>query len=527
MSELLNMARDLSPAAIGALGAAAAFLAVLAVGAQVTAARVARDLRFTERELVDGATGLLPRSALRVRLGAEIAWAATSATPITVAELRIRGSRFNHAARVLRHAMREEESAFLLGEQRVAVELWDTDALAAASAALRLGESLARAGHPVVDIGLGTSPGDGGDVETLLIAARRDLRPADEPRRSDCAAATRSRRSSSAAYTVSRLWGVLPWLLAMGAVLLLAWRLLPSPMAAALADDRTTSDLLVGAIAAIGIPLGAALVYISAWNLGGGASPRSRPIGRAGWGTALIVAGVVGLPLAWGIFAPDAPVSISPGFGASIGLLALITLTLAQARQLIHVRPVVLIVLTALGALITWACVEWSDLPVLADAGRLLVAASFGALLASFVERASWLVGLAALVSVTDAWSVWSDSGVTNQLLDSSNSGGNRLVDLVLFTGPSTTGGSLFAVGTTDLVFLALFLAWSHDWRIDVRVAIGALIASSWATLAVSELLEEAVPMLPFLCVAMIMLLIIRSIRLRGRVAKWSGSGGN
>jgi hypothetical protein len=511
VDRLLQHARDLPVEAVAALGAVAAFLVVLAIGVSLAAARLRRQLDQAEEELVDAETGLLPRSAVRVRLGAELAWASTTRVPLAVAVLRIRGSRFTAAARVLRSSMREEESAFLLRDQRVAVELWGADADDASIATRRLGEDLARAGHPVVDAGVACAPRDGSDVETLLAAAQRDLRPIDDPRQPGL--------GSSPLATLAR---VLPSFAALGLVLLVAWRLVPAAIEPILhGGSRSSRDLAVALVAVIGIPLGAALAHVACWNFAGGAAPRSHPLRSAGLRVGAAIAVIVAAPLAWGVFRPEAPSSLSLGFGATLAVLALIVFALLHARQLVHVPPVLLLVLAVLGGAITWLATDPATLPVVADAGRLLLAASLGALLASLVERASWMVGLALLAGAVDVWSVFADQGVTNRLLDTAAAGNDHWLRLLLVTGPSVDGTPLFGLGVTDLVFLALFLSWSHDWRLDMRVVTAALLVATWAGMLTSELGPDVVPLLPFLAAAMTLVLLGRSLVLRARARAW------
>ena len=520
--DLVEGARDLPVEAVAAIGALAGLLVVLAVGVQLAAWRMRSELHVAEEELVDERTGLLPRSALRVRLGAELAWGATSRTPVAVAAMRVRGSRFVHAAKVLRHSMREEEGAFLVGEQRVALELWGADPEAAAEATRRLGDDLARAGHPVVDVGVACMPRDGADVETLVAMAQRDLRPVDDPRppASDVGADGRAR--GAVGHAVSLLLGVLPWFAAMGLLLLVTWRLVPAAIEPAIEGTRGGSDIAIALLVALGLPIGAALLHASCWNRGGGAAPSSRPIGRAGWRMSVVLAVVVGVPLAWGVFAPLTPADLADGFGASLAMLALVLLALVHARQLVHAHPLVLILLAVLGAVVTWASIDPGTYPVVANAGRLLFAAAVGALLAQLVERASWIVGLAVLAAAVDLWSVLAESGITSQLLERAEGGdGDVLLDLLLFTGPIVGERPLFELGVTDLVFLALFIAWSHDWRLDLRIASAVLLAGTWTALVVAEVRAEAVPVLPFIAVAMVGLVVVRSIVLRRRVRAW------
>ncbi|MCW2972808.1 MAG: hypothetical protein JWN72_1081, partial [Thermoleophilia bacterium] len=337
MSDVLDQLRDLPVAAVAVLGAVAAFLLVLAVGVQRSAVLLRRDLHSAEEELVDPVTGLLPRSALPVRLGAELAWAATSRTEIGVAALRIRGSRFTHATIVLRSAMREEEQAFLLGDQRVAVELWGAGAFESAAAVRRLGSALARAGHPVVDAGVALAPRDGRDVEQLVASALRDLRPADDPTPPGHDLGPDGRARGPFAHTMAILLRVLPWFVAGTALLLLAWRLVPASIEPALdGGSRSTRDLVVALVTTLGIPVGAALLALAAWNHGGGTVPRSHPLTAARWRTLAMFVVVIGAPLAAGVFAPDWPAGLGRGLPVSLALLGLTIGMLALARQLVH-----------------------------------------------------------------------------------------------------------------------------------------------------------------------------------------------
>lgn len=203
-------------------------------------------------------------------------------------------------------------------------------------------------------------------------------------------------------------------------------------------------------------------------------------------------------------------------------MFALVVLALVHARQLVHAPAPVLVGLAVLGGVIAWSAVDLATYPVAANSGRMLFAAALGALLARFIERASWIVMLALLAGAVDLWSVFADGGVTNRVLDAAASGEDGgLLDLLLFTGPLVADRPLFEVGVTDLVFLAMFIAWSHDWRVDLRVATGALLAAAWVTLIVAEVRADVVPMLPFLSVAMILLIAVRSYVLRRRVRTW------
>lgn len=516
-----DVARSLDPAAVGVLGAVAAFLVVLAVAAQRSVRVLQQELETAAEELVDPHTGLLPRAAVRVRLGAELAWSAASHTPVAVAVLRIRGSRFRHAAQVLRHSMREEEGAFLLGDQHVAVELWAAGPDAALAATRRLGDQLADAGHPVVDAGIACSPRDGTDVETLLETARRDLRPIDDPLPPGRTVDEDGSAPGWFRHTLAMALSTVPPFVAFAMLLLLCWRLVPAAVEPALAaGSRSARDVLHAFVALVGIPAGAALLHLAFWNASG-VAPRSRPRCSGGRRTAAVIAALVVLPLAWAVLAPGWPDALSEGTGVTLAVLALVVLALLHARRLVHLPVLVVGAIGVAGAATTAFAVEVEQMPVLANAGRLAAAAALGAMLARLVERASWIAFLAVMAALVDIWSVYARGGVTNRLLESGDAPAGRVVDLLLFTGPSVEGAPQFAVGITDLVFLALFLCWAHDWRLDMRVVALALLAGTWLGLATGELLDSLVPLLPFLALAMLLVVATRSVTLRTRVAAW------
>ena len=507
---LFDQIRDLPDSVVAAEVLVAAMLFGAAVAVQFAAARLRRELRVAERELVDPATGLLPRGALRVRLGAEVAWALTSRTPIAVAVLRIRGSRFRHAARALRHAMREEESAFVLTDQRIAVELWGADPTTAPDAIRRLGEQLARAGHPVVDAGLACAPRDGADVDTLLGAARRELRPIDEPSVTTGPSLV-PRRLAQLALRIG----------ATGLLLLVAWRLLPVAIEPALAGvDRTMNEWIVTVIALAGLPTGAALLHLLLWNAGGGVLPRSRPLARAGVRTAAAAFALVAVPLTWGVFAPTWPDAQTPSLGAVLAVLALVVLTITSARQLVHLPSALLLVIAAAGGAVSWAAVEVHTLPVIAAAARVLVAVSIGALLARSMRRASWLVVVAAASAACALWSVHGGRGLRELLLDTHDRTASAVAAHLAIAGPNVAGHPLFQVAVIDLVLGAVLVCWAHDWRFDVRIASVTLLAAVWGGVILDRF-TTAVPLIVVIALAIVGIVAGRSVLLRARVAAW------
>ncbi|MCW2949657.1 MAG: hypothetical protein JWN41_670, partial [Thermoleophilia bacterium] len=97
----------------------------------------------------------------------------------------------------------------------------------------------------------------------------------------------------------------------------------------------------------------------------------------------------------------------------------------------------------------------------------------------------------------------------------------SNVLELVGFSGPSVQGHALFTLGVTDLTFVALFLAWSHAWRVDMRLAVAVLVASLWAAFTWAAAGHVDVPVLPIMCGGMVLLLAGRSVVLRRRVRAW------
>jgi hypothetical protein len=314
----------------------------------------------------------------------------------------------------------------------------------------------------------------------------------------------------------------LPGFVAMSALLMLAWRLVPAAVEPVLAGgERSSRELAIALVTVLGLPIGAALLHATCWTIGSGRLPTSRPASQAGLRTALVVLGFVGLPLAGGVLRPEATETLGTAFGITLAVFALVVLAMLHARQFVHAPILGLAPLAAAGAAITWLAVEVLELPVVANAGRLLLAAALGALLARLVERASWIVFLAVLAAAVDAWSVYAETGVTKQIVESGGDDAGRLLDLLLFTGPAIGNLPPFVLGVTDLVFLALFVAWSHDWRLDLRVVALAMVVACWAGAITAGVTDEVLPLLPFLSGAMVLVVLGRSALLRSRAAAW------
>lgn len=486
-SALIDTARDLSPVVVAALGALTVILVSCALVAQLSARSLRRKRDTIREDLIDKKTGLLPRSALRIRLGAELSWAMNSGTPLAIAVLRICGSRFNHAARCLRRAMREEEAAFLLSGQRVVVEFWGANPSDAELAAVRLLEKLEQSGHPVVEAGLSFAPSDGSDVITLVTKAHSRLR-------------TRS-------FFILR--GVLPWFAGLSVLWLLLWRLAPAVVGPVFAGNEIFSDQLIGAfLLALGVPLITTLFYMSGWNAVPSSALSVRlplpPSWRIGSGLFLLLAAL----FSWGVFAPGFPSAFADAFGVSLGMLTILLLIFAHVRQLVYVNFFLLIMFLTLGGASVYLGHELWNLPLVVVAGNLLVATAAGAFLAHLLARASWVLMFSLLAGITSLWSTY---GGLDLFVDS------KIFEVLTIQGPVIQEHPAFELGLAELVGFAFFFCWTHAWRIDARVSGVLALLALWSSTWLAEIFATEVSSLPLLCAMMIGLVIVRSVRLRAR----------
>ena len=143
---------------------------------------------------------------------------------------------------------------------------------------------------------------------------------------------------------------------------------------------------------------------------------------------------------------------------------------------------------------------------VLSAAGALEAAAPFKAAfaaavgygLARFVFSPLIVYALAVGVAAGDAVSV--SSGPTRYILDEQP----RVVEFVALYLPEWGGPDGSWLGTSDLVFLALYLYCAWRFGLRRRVTAVALCASFIASLAIAVWSDVAVPALPLLSLALL-----------------------
>jgi hypothetical protein len=142
---------------------------------------------------------------------------------------------------------------------------------------------------------------------------------------------------------------------------------------------------------------------------------------------------------------------------------------------------------------------------------RLIAAIGAGAIFARNLERVSWIVLLAVSISAIDLWSVFSSEGTTNKMIkqavekDHHGGGSSGLLDSLLLNAPRVNDIPIFNIGTTDLIFIAVFLCFAHFWRVGLaRVAV-MIVVTLVVALAAATYRTEGIPVLPFLSVGFLL----------------------
>ncbi len=117
----------------------------------------------------------------------------------------------------------------------------------------------------------------------------------------------------------------------------------------------------------------------------------------------------------------------------------------------------------------------------------------------SYFEALSWVVVIACVIPLGDAFSVW--RGPTRHIVEQRP----EVFGALSFTFP-VPGIGAFQLGLPDLLFFALFLAATARWGLRVLPTWVALVASFGLTMALAIYVDPfgigGLPALPLLCVA-------------------------
>jgi hypothetical protein len=185
---------------------------------------------------------------------------------------------------------------------------------------------------------------------------------------------------------------------------------------------------------------------------------------------------------------------------AQIAGLALVSIPLAA------LTPLMLAPLARLGPrLLPWAAVAVGVTAVLIWAGyggtaatlsKLVAASLIGLTLASLLQSAVEIVGIAVLIAIVDIYSV--AAGPTKVIVEHHE----QVLNAFTLAFHPLGSESVAQIGASDFVFFTVFLAASRRFGLRPGVTWAAMTASFGLTLWLSYELNRALPALPLLSLA-------------------------
>jgi hypothetical protein len=159
------------------------------------------------------------------------------------------------------------------------------------------------------------------------------------------------------------------------------------------------------------------------------------------------------------------------------------------------------------------AICEWQDVQILGNFAKLAAMTFVAFWFLGFFESLSWVVLVASIIPLVDAYSVW--KGPTKEI--TTNHEETFYVLSIAFPAPGDLGGA--NLGLPDLLFFALFLAAAARFGLRVFWTWLAGVVSFGATMALAVGLEvDGLPALPLLSVGFLLVnadLIWRRLRPR------------
>lgn len=148
-----------------------------------------------------------------------------------------------------------------------------------------------------------------------------------------------------------------------------------------------------------------------------------------------------------------------------------------------------------------------ASVPVASDLAKVAFGVLAGLAFVRALERPWWLVPIALCVPVADAWSVFSERGVTHAVVERGRED-PAWIEWPTIASPIAGYGyeSFGRIGIVDILFLALFLGAAVRWRLGVARGVVAMAIGFVLTSAlVFEAVDLAVPALPLLCLAFLL----------------------
>jgi hypothetical protein len=219
--------------------------------------------------------------------------------------------------------------------------------------------------------------------------------------------------------------------------------------------------------------------------------PRRRP------GPGLVALGIPLVALAYFLAAPALPAlaagdtSVLVAGGIGLLVLAAATLSLLPARETV-IGPL----LIALGAGLIGGALNSAGVGAGANVAEAMLASAVGLLFARFLSSASVAILVPLFVGTIDVWSV--ASGPTSILLASDA----KASDPLSFDLPAWGGeGSAGQLGVSDAVFISMFAAWACHFGFRRAATIAGLALGLIASLALSIVLDRAIPALPLIAI--------------------------
>lgn len=147
--------------------------------------------------------------------------------------------------------------------------------------------------------------------------------------------------------------------------------------------------------------------------------------------------------------------------------------------------------------------------PIVSDLLKVLAAFLVGVLIAQLMEELWWAPAVALVIAVADIWSVYSQHGVTREIVEDHP----RTLQVATIVVPvpgldysDLVGNSL--VGIVDILFMTLFITVAALWNLGIVKNALVLAASFLITLVLAtevDALGGAVPALPVMSVLFVL----------------------
>ncbi len=221
-------------------------------------------------------------------------------------------------------------------------------------------------------------------------------------------------------------------------------------------------------------------------------SRRRRPPGPG-----VVALGLPLLALAYFLAAPalpalpagDATVVVAGGIG--LLMVAATTLSLLPARDSL-IGPLLIVLGTGLLA----GALNAAGVGAGANVAEAMLAAAVGLLFAHWLSAPAVAIAVPVFVAAIDVWSV--ASGPTSRLLENDPKSSDPLSFDLPAWGDQGTAGQL---GVSDAVFLSMFAAWAMGYGFRRAATLAGLALGLIASLALSIVLDRAIPALPLIAV--------------------------